>query len=59
MKAQLKLADRSGAGVALIVGADELAGGTVSVRPMRGTGEQRSVPRSEVVEAVRSLTRRP
>jgi histidyl-tRNA synthetase len=59
MKAQLKSADRSGAGVALIVGADELAAGTVSVRPMRGTGEQRSVPRSEVVEAVRSLTRRP
>jgi histidyl-tRNA synthetase len=59
MKAQLKLADRSGAGVALIVGADELAGGTVSVRPMRGTGEQRIVPRSEVVEAVRGLTRRP
>ncbi len=59
MKAQLKSADRSGAGVALIVGADELAAGTVSVRPMRGTGEQRSVPRSEVVEAVRGLTRRP
>ncbi len=53
MKSQLKSADRSGAGVALIVGNDELAAGTVSLRPMRGTGEQRTVLRSEVVEAVR------
>jgi histidyl-tRNA synthetase len=53
MKSQLKSADRSGARVALIVGADELAAGTVSLRPMRGTGEQRTVLRSEVVGAVR------
>jgi histidyl-tRNA synthetase len=53
MKSQLRSADRSGARMALIVGPDELAAGTVSVRPMRGTGEQRTVLRSEVVEAVR------
>jgi histidyl-tRNA synthetase len=52
MKSQLKSADRSGARVALIVGTDELAAGTVSLRPMRGTGEQRTVPRSQVVDAV-------
>ena len=53
MKSQLKSADRSGAAVALIVGPDEKAGGTVTLRPLRGTGEQRSVPRAAVVEAVR------
>jgi histidyl-tRNA synthetase len=53
MKSQLKSADRSGALVAVIVGPDEVAAGTVSLRPMRGTGEQRTVLRSEVVEAVR------
>ena len=53
MKSQMKSADKSGARVALIVRAEELAAGTVSVRPMRGTGEQRTVLRSEVVDAVR------
>ncbi len=43
MRAQMKLADRSGARVALIVGPEELAGGTVTVRPLRTGGEQRTV----------------
>jgi histidyl-tRNA synthetase len=59
MKAQLRSADRSGARVALIVGPQELVAGTVSVRPMRGTGEQRTVSRSEVVEAVGRLSPPP
>jgi histidyl-tRNA synthetase len=53
IKSQLRSADRSGARVALIVGPDEVAAGTVSVRPLRGTGVQRTVDRSSVVEAVR------
>lgn len=55
MKAQMKAADRSGAPWALIIGADELAGGEVSLRRMRGhgaaaTGEavQRRIPRAAV-----------
>ena len=48
MKSQMKAADRSGARFAVIVGADELAAGTVVVRPMRGEGEQRAVARSEI-----------
>jgi histidyl-tRNA synthetase len=36
LKAQLKLADRSGARLALIVGDDELASGVVSLRELRG-----------------------
>lgn len=49
MKAQMKNADRSGARVAVIVGTDELAAGTVVVRPLREPGDQRTVARSEVV----------
>ena len=55
MKSQLKSADRSGARVAVIVGPDELEAGTVSLRPLRGEGTQRTVPRSEVAEEVARL----
>jgi histidyl-tRNA synthetase len=48
MKAQMKLANRSGARFAVIIGDDELAAGTVVVKPMRGDGEQLAVPRSEI-----------
>ncbi len=47
MKAQMKLANRSGAAVALIIGDDEVANGTVIVKPMHG-GEQVAVARSEI-----------
>jgi len=53
MKSQLKSADRSGARLALIVGPDEVAADSVSVRPLRGEGTQRTVSRSEVVDVVR------
>ena len=48
MKAQMKLANRSGARLALIVGDDEVAAGTVVVKPMHGDGEQLAVARSEI-----------
>ena len=49
MKAQMKLADRSGAAVALIVGPKEIAQGTVLVRPLRAEATQRAVARENVV----------
>lgn len=49
MKAQMKLADRSGADVALIVGPEEQASGVVTVRTLRRHGGQCTVPRSGVV----------
>jgi histidyl-tRNA synthetase len=52
MKSQMKAADRSGAAVALIVGSDELAAGTVVVRPLRGGGDQVAVPRDHVIDHV-------
>jgi histidyl-tRNA synthetase len=57
MKAQFKAADKSGAGWVVIVGPDEAASGTVSLRPLRGTGVQRTVPVAEAVEAVRAAAR--
>jgi histidyl-tRNA synthetase len=55
MKAQLKVADRSGARLAAIVGPDEAAAGTVSLRPLRRPGEQVVVAESDLPAAVRSL----
>lgn len=52
MKAQFKAADRSGARLALIVGPDEAASGTVSLRPLRGDGTQSVVNRADVLSAV-------
>jgi histidyl-tRNA synthetase len=54
MKAQMKAADRSGAALALIVGADEVAANEVTVRSLRGErGEQVRVPRDKVADYVR------
>jgi histidyl-tRNA synthetase len=53
MKSQMKAADRSGAALAAIVGSDEVAAGTVTVRPLRG-GDQAVVPRAELIPYVRS-----
>jgi len=55
MRSQLKSADRSGAGVAVIVGADELQRGQVTIRPLRSGRDQRTVARAEAADAVRAL----
>jgi histidyl-tRNA synthetase len=51
MKSQFKSADRSGARLAIVVGNDELAAGTVTLRDLRG-GDQETVGRADVVEHV-------
>lgn len=56
MRSQMKAADRSGAAVALILGDDEIAAGTVTLRSMRAEeNEQTTVPRAQVVEETRKL----
>lgn len=59
MRSQMKVADRSGAAFALIIGGDELAGGTVSVRDLRGSfgdqREQESVERNQLVDHLQKL----
>jgi histidyl-tRNA synthetase len=61
MKAQLKAADRSGARVACIVGAEELAEGIVTVRVLRGSDAhtQQKVPRDALAGRLREITRSP
>ncbi len=52
MKSQMKKADASGAAFALIIGDDEAAAGTVSMKPLRGGGDQVAVPVAEVAAAL-------
>jgi histidyl-tRNA synthetase len=54
MKSQMKAAGRSGARVAVIVGDQEVADATATVRDLAG-GEQQVVPRDKVADAVRTL----
>jgi histidyl-tRNA synthetase len=51
LKAQMKLADRLGSRVTLMIGEDELAQGVVTLRDML-TKEQRTVAMDDVVRAV-------
>jgi len=57
MKSQMKSADRSGAAVALIVGPDELASGTIQLRSLRSSAEQISAGVDGLVGAVAELLR--
>jgi histidyl-tRNA synthetase len=58
LKAQFRMADRSGAALAVVVGEDELARDVVAIKPMRGAGEQREVRRDEMVDYVRKMLSR-
>lgn len=60
MRAQMKAADRSGAPLALIVGDQEVADGTVSVRSLDSTDRsQQSVTRADLTAHVRHWRRGP
>jgi histidyl-tRNA synthetase len=51
MKSQMKVADRSGAAFAVIVGSNELAEGTVTVRALRTLdGQQEAIARSTLID---------
>jgi histidyl-tRNA synthetase len=54
IKSQMKRADRLGARATLIIGADELARGEVTLRDMRGS-EQRAIARADAVRETRAL----
>ena len=58
MKSQMKSAGRSGAALVLIIGSDELADGTVTLRHMRGDGGQERIERLAVVATVVALLAR-
>jgi histidyl-tRNA synthetase len=48
----MKKADASGARYALLIGPDEAAGDSVSVKPLRGEGDQKSVPFADLRSAL-------
>ncbi len=53
-KSQFKKADKSGARLALILGDDEVGQGSISCKPLRGGGEQRTVSVDEAVAMLRA-----
>lgn len=56
MKAQMKVADRSGAPYAAIIGEDEAAAGEVTLRDLRGESGQRRVSLDALVSELHQLT---
>jgi histidyl-tRNA synthetase len=57
-KSQMRKADASGAWLALIVGEDEVRAGEISVKGLRGAGDQRRVGRSGAVEEITAILQR-
>ena len=55
LKSQMKRADKSGASLALIIGDDEMARGSVAVRMLRGDAGQQDCPLEEVAGRVASM----
>jgi len=47
-KSQFKRANRSGAGIALVIGDDEAAQGQVTLKPLRGGGEQQVLAQRDI-----------
>ncbi|WP_417617436.1 histidine--tRNA ligase [Oceanisphaera sp.] len=54
-KKQLKRADKSGAGMALILGEDEIARGEVTVKYLRGQGEQQTLAINDMIEQLKKV----
>ncbi len=54
MKSQFRKADKSGAAFAAIIGGDELAKGVVTLKPLLGAGEQQTLAREELADALQS-----
>jgi len=55
MKAQMKVADRSGAPFAAIIGEDEVANGEVTLRDLRGDTGQQRIALADLAEHVARL----
>lgn len=51
-KSQMKKADKSGARYALIIGSDEVANGTLLVKPLQSNEEQKSIQQDQLLEYI-------
>ena len=54
-KSQFKRADKSGAGLALIIGEDEVRDLTIGIKSLRKDGEQSTLKQSELIPYLQSL----
>ncbi|GHE21885.1 histidine--tRNA ligase [Halomonas urumqiensis] len=54
-KSRIKKADKSGARLAILLGADELANGTATLKFLREERDQLSLPQAELAETLRRL----
>jgi histidyl-tRNA synthetase len=57
MKAQMKVADRSGATLAVIVGTEELEAGEVAVRDLRADSGQETIAVENLLDVLREKLR--
>jgi len=57
MKAQMKAADKSGALIAVIVGEEELATDTVTLRDLRESTDQIEIEKEIIIETLRKRLR--
>ena len=55
MKSQFKKADRSGASLALILGGSEIDAQQVTIKPLRGDGEQVTVAQHDCIDVVKDF----
>jgi histidyl-tRNA synthetase len=55
IRSQLKRADRSGARLALIMGEEECASGTIAIKPLRSDEPQQSCEQDELVKRLQQL----
>jgi histidyl-tRNA synthetase len=54
-KSQFRRADRSGAGLALVIGDDEAEHGQVTLKPLRGESPQETLPQAEAADRLGKL----
>jgi histidyl-tRNA synthetase len=55
MKSQFKKADKRGASVAVVLGAEELSANTVTIKPLRSSETQKTVAKSAMAETLASI----
>lgn len=55
LKSQFRKADKCGASLAVIIGADELSKGLVTIKPLLDKGEQATIPRQQLAQTLTRL----
>ncbi|MFK7856039.1 MAG: histidine--tRNA ligase [Granulosicoccus sp.] len=55
LKSQFRKADKCGASLAVIIGAEELSKGLVTIKPLLDKGEQTTVPRQQLAQTLTRL----